>query len=111
MPERLDEKYKSGIWYDYTCSEFTQIQESDTHDVQIVEPVNGNVCYEISIENWKNVESQWFAEVGSEAIESPEEIIERALDNHEPNSDANAVDLEYARVHTRLSAVGGRYDA
>jgi hypothetical protein len=109
----VDDKYLTGIWYDSQAGDFCQIARGapGEYRVQLINPENGNVYHEVSIEDWVERVHQDFRQVSEEAVEDPREVVSRAVRKLSRN-DINelstippqaALDLRYARRQVEIS--------
>lgn len=108
----LDDKYKSGIWYDTYNGDYAKIQESEDGDcVELVNPETGDVYYSLSFEEWVTSEQQDFRKVSEEAVNNPVFVVSNALDTLQRNdlnelsrvSIQDTIDFKYAREQVELT--------
>ena len=108
---KLDDRYTSGVWYDTYNGDFCTIQESDDGKlVELVNPENGDVYWDMPVSEWVESEQSDFRPVSDEAVNDPVVIINRALrilsrnDINELSSypDKEAIDLRYARAQVSI---------
>ena len=79
---RLDDKYTEGIWYDAMNGDFCEIQEHpDKELVELVNPENGNVYWDMPVSEWVEDEQQDFNRVLQEAVDDPVDFYRVTVEN------------------------------
>jgi hypothetical protein len=110
---KLDDKYTDGIWYDQMNGDFAKVQESaDGEMVELVNPENGNVYWDMPVSEWVESEQQDFRQVSEEAVQDPVATVNRALrllSRNDINELASVplqeeIDLRYAREQVSIES-------
>ncbi len=111
---RLDDKYLTGIWYDSQAGDFCEIAQGvgprNQHKVELINPKNGNVYHNVSVEDWVERYQQDFRQVSEEAVEDPVSVVNRAVRILSRNDIGElsgipmqeAIDLRYARQQVEI---------
>lgn len=114
---RLDDKYTSGVWYDTYNGDYCEIQRGFDPDacesgrvVELVNPENGDVYWDMPVSEWVESEQQDFRQVSEQAVNDPTEIVNRALRlmlRNDINELASVptqeqIDIRYARQQVEI---------
>lgn len=114
-PYRLDDKYLTGIWYDEQAGDFCEIARGapGEYRVELINPENGNIYHEISLEDWCERVHQDFRQVSEEVVNDPVNFVQgavRMMARNDINDMAGvsmqqAIDLRWAREQIEISEV------
>jgi hypothetical protein len=111
---KLDDKYKDGIWYDLYNGDFCEIQmHPDKSIVELVNPENKNVYWDMPLHKWVEREKQDFRQVPEEAVDDPVNVVNQAIrkltrnDSNELMSVGQdfAIKLMYARDQIEINEI------
>jgi|APHM01.1.fsa_nt_gi hypothetical protein len=76
----LDDRYTEGVWKDMHNGDFAYIREDVTGEqVELINPENGNVYWDMHISEWCESEQHDFVKVQPEAVKDPVNYINRAV--------------------------------
>lgn len=107
----LDDKYRTGVYYDMSGGDFCQIQyNEDEETVELVNPENDEVYWTLTLEEWHTDAREDMRPVLGRAVENPQSVIQESLDmlgRNDPNelmsiSEEWAIGLRYARTQVTL---------
>lgn len=110
-PKSVSE-YTEGIWYDMHNGDFTKIRWNNRERlVELVNPENGDVYWDMPLDEWEASESADFYRVRQEAIDDPVAVVNRAIrmvarnDMNELASIplAEAIAIRYAREQVTVA--------
>jgi hypothetical protein len=74
----IDKKYTEGVWYDTMNGNYCEIQQN--HDlVELVNPENGNVYWDMTVADWKDGARSTLTKVPVGAVEDPVGYVNRGL--------------------------------
>lgn len=109
---QLDDRYTEGVWYDQMNGDFCEIQESDDGElVELVNPENGNVYWDMPVSTWVEDEKQDFRQVSDEAVEDPvdfyivtvENLVDAAQYQGKSLPFSEEISFRYARQQVEIS--------
>jgi hypothetical protein len=110
MEQTIEDRYTNGIWYDTMNGDFAKIRQVGEL-VELVNPENGDVYWDMPVEDWEDEEKNDFVKVRQEAVDDPVAVVNRAIRMMSRN-DINelsgypfeeAIALRYARQQVTIS--------